>query len=131
MKRRQCTQMSLEVEHLRDERSNRNFEQAGEFYRVAIVYVAKSGQYGHTASASVAMTALHFLIDSLNGNSDARLNRDRACGTLGCLSCTPVLIYGRCFLAGRLGPLRPLCHWRCASQRRTKHRARGHASCYG
>ncbi len=34
----------------------------------------------HTASASVAMNALHSLIDSLNGNSDARLGSDRACG---------------------------------------------------
>jgi hypothetical protein len=39
----------------------------------------------HTASASVAMNALHALIDSLNGNSDARLNSDRACGiAFGC-----------------------------------------------
>jgi hypothetical protein len=31
--------MLLEVEHLRDERSTRNFEQAGEFYRVLRLFM--------------------------------------------------------------------------------------------
>jgi hypothetical protein len=29
------------------------------------------------------MNALHNLVDSLNGNTDARLDSDRACGKLG------------------------------------------------